>query len=132
MQIPTTRKELQSALGLFNFFSHYISDFDKTQNPPRLITYSELIAPMQLLVRDSLKTTKQFVNSWKAEQQQAFDRVKEILLSDVMLHAPDYSRPFRMSSDASDHGWGATLFQDKPTPEDGPPDPEEPPGVPTA
>jgi hypothetical protein len=132
MQIPTTRKELQSTLGLFNFFSHYISDVDRTQNPPRFITYSELIAPMQLLVRDSLKTTKQFVNSWKAEQQQAFDRVKEILLSGVMLHAPDYSLPFRMSSDASDHGWGATLFQDKLTPENAPPDPEEPPGVPTA
>ena len=133
MQVPTTRKELQAALGLFNYFSHYISDLDKSRDPPRLITYSELVAPMQLLVRDSTKTKKQFAALWAADQQKAFDRVKEILLADVMLHAPDYTRPFRMSSDASDHGWGATLFQDKPIPGDtSEPDPEAAPGVPEA
>ena len=131
MQIPTTRKELQAALGLFNYFSHYIHDMDKSRNPPRRVTYSELIAPMQQLVRGPPRTTKQFAAAWLTPQQKSFDRIREILLSGIMLHAPDYTRPFRMSSDASDHGWGATLFQDKPTPGDtSPPDPEAPPGVP--
>jgi hypothetical protein len=131
MQVPQTRKQLQACLGVFNFHAGYISDRDQSSSPPRVITYRELIAPLQLLTRGKPEGTRKFKAKWGEPQQRAFDRVREILLSGVMLHAPDYTRPLRMATDASDFGYGIFLYQLKPT-ADGkePPNPSDKPIVP--
>ena len=113
LQVPRTLKQLQAVLGLFNFYSAYIRSFDKSKTPPRLLTYSELISPLQELTRGKKEGAAKFCARWGPPQQKAFETVQGILLAGVMLHAPDYTRPLRMCSDASDFGWGAALIQDK-------------------
>ena len=115
LQVPRTLKQLQAVLGLYNFHSHYIKDYDRTGKKPRLITYSELIAPLQQLTRGQKQGTAKFKARWGDQQQRAFERVRDILLAGVFLHAPDYNRPLRMATDASDHGYGIALYQLKPT-----------------
>eukprot|EP00884_Botryococcus_braunii_P005837 jgi/Botrbrau1/15254/Bobra.0228s0007.1 len=49
---------------------------------------------------------------WGQEQQEAFDNIKEALVSAPILTLPDVRRPFKVVCDACDYGVGAVLFQD--------------------
>ena len=48
---------------------------------------------------------------FNAEQQPAFNKIKTLLCSAQALHAPDYSLPFEIHTDASNYAIGATLCQ---------------------
>ena len=48
---------------------------------------------------------------WGPEQQQAFEKIKELILSEPCLAHTDLNKPFRMETDASDYAYGATLSQ---------------------
>ena len=115
MVAPTCRKELQAILGLFNFFSHFISDEVSTNagdlTTTRKVHYAELVAPLQSLLRGKDQGTAAFKALWGQPQQHALERVRGILLAGTGLHAPDYSKPLRLNTDASDYGWGANLYQ---------------------
>ena len=50
--------------------------------------------------------------AWSAECQQAFDTIKAILSSDVLLRYPDHNKPFHVYTDASDLQLGAVIVQD--------------------
>ncbi len=45
------------------------------------------------------------------EEQQAFNRLKEFLTSDLVLQIPNSRLPFKVQTDASDEGIGAVLLQ---------------------
>src|SRR6266542_1348802 len=49
---------------------------------------------------------------WGQEQQQAFDRLKQIINSVPVLVHPDFNRPFILYTDASKEGLGAILAQE--------------------
>ena len=48
------------------------------------------------------------------ECQQAFERIKSLLLSTPVLKAPDFKKFFKLQVDASDAGIGAVLLQESP------------------
>src|SRR6266540_5349890 len=48
---------------------------------------------------------------WGQEQQQAFERLKQIISSVPVLVHPDFNRPFILYTDASKEGLGAILAQ---------------------
>ena len=48
---------------------------------------------------------------WKEEHQVAFERVKSLLWSKIMLHFPDSSQPYYLQTDAGDYAIGADLYQ---------------------
>ena len=75
---PKTRRQLREFLGTAGFCRIWIAGF------------ASLAAPLHPL----LKGTANFV--WGPEQQQAFDEIKEALLSAPALALPDVSKPFTL------------------------------------
>ena len=48
---------------------------------------------------------------WTATCQQAFDNLRNCLMTSPVLAYPDYSKRFLLDTDASDYGIGAVLSQ---------------------
>ena len=92
---PTNIKQVQSFVGLCNFFSKFIPKFSDVMNP-----FYEL-----------LKKGATFV--WGKSQQDSFDKVKMIFANDAMLQIfnPDYETV--LECDGSGYGIGAVLLQRK-------------------
>lgn len=84
---PRTVKELQSFLGLVNYYRDFISRF------------SFICLPLYKLTRQNTP----FV--FDAECLKAFDQLKAAVRDEVVLPQPDLERPFFLECDASAH-WG--------------------------
>lgn len=91
---PQSRRELQRFLGLCNWYRRFISDF------------SRVAVPLTELTRAKIKF------KWTAEADNAFVKLKSLLVSAPVLAMPDYSKPFSIACDASDVAIGAVLTQD--------------------
>jgi len=90
---PTNVKEMQSWLGLGNWFRKFIRD------------YARLAKPLYAL------TKKDTPYVWTPECEAAFLKMKELLTSPPILAWPDPTLPYRIYSDGSQQGLAATLMQ---------------------
>jgi len=90
---PTSRKQLQSFLGLAGYYRRFLPNFAHTAS----------------VLSDLLKKGQQFV--WTPEREQAFVDLKSRLASRPVLRPPDFTMPFCIGVDASDVAVGACLFQ---------------------
>ena len=91
--VPTTLKSLQSFLGFCNFYRTFLPDFGRVARP-------------------LTKLLKQ--GCWErlgTAAVEAFERVKELILSDQVRAHYDYNRLTRMETDASDGVVGGVLYQ---------------------
>jgi hypothetical protein len=68
---------------------------------------SELLAPLTSLTSSKVKF------EWHSSHQQAFDTIKKVIGTEVLLCYPDFNKPFHLYTDASDHQLGAVIMQDK-------------------
>ncbi|USP73296.1 Reverse Transcriptase [Curvularia clavata] len=93
---PKTVKDVQSFLGLANYYRKFIKD------------YSKITAPLTEI------TKKEVGFRWKQEQQKAFDKLKQTFLEAPVLEMYDPQRPTRLETDASDYALGAVLSQQCP------------------
>jgi hypothetical protein len=52
---------------------------------------------------------------WYSSHQQAFEKIKKVIETEVLLCYPDFNKPvfFHLYTDASDHQLGAVIMQDK-------------------
>ena len=91
---PKSRKEVMRFLGMSGYYRKFCKNF------------STVAAPMTQL----LKKDQRFV--WTSECQDAFNRIKSLLISAPVLVAPNFSKPFILTIDASDVGAGAVLMQE--------------------
>ena len=91
---PHRKKDLQRALGMFNFYHRFI---------PRL---AETLRPLYGALRD--RTDK---ITWSDERVTAFERAKAALSAATLLHFPDPSASLALTTDASDTAVGAVLEQ---------------------
>ena len=82
MKPPTTKKELQKLIGKINFVRRFISNL------------SGRIEPFMGLVK--IKSDDEF--RWGAEQQQAFDEIKEYLSKPPVLVPPQQDGQERVFS----------------------------------
>ena len=92
MPPPINVSEIRSFLGSVQFYGKWIPNM------------STLAAPLNLLLK------KDSPWKWGAEQQRAFQKLKEVLSSDLILAHFDPSVPIGVSCDASEVGIGAVLF----------------------
>ena len=93
--VPKDMTELRSFVGLANYFRRFIAHF------------SSLAAPLT-----SMFSLSRLPEVWPSQAIQAFENLKKSLSTDVLLHYPDFDRPFEVVSDASLNGTGAVLMQD--------------------
>ena len=92
---PITKKQIQSFRGLTGYYCRFIPN------------YATIAVPLTDMIR---KSEPELVN-WTAKGIQAFNKLKEILVSSPVLANPDFSRPFNLQTDASEVGVGAVLSQ---------------------
>jgi hypothetical protein len=92
---PTTKKELQQLIGKFNFVRRFISNL------------SGRIEPFMELVR--IKANDEFC--WGAEQQQAFEAIKEYLSKPPVLVPPQQGKPFRVYLSVGDTSIASVIVQ---------------------
>ena len=87
---PSNVSQLKSFLGLLNYYGKFIRNLST-------------LPPLHRLLR------KQSTWTWGSDQQDAFDRVKEILTSESVLAHYDPAKPLLLACDASPYGVGAVL-----------------------
>ncbi len=92
--IPTNVKEVQSFIGLCNYYRLFIKDFAKIANAIHKLTRKNV----------------PFV--WGKDQQKAFDKLKHLFTSAPILKNPDSNKPFIVETDASNFAIGAVLSQE--------------------
>lgn len=90
---PKTTKELKGFLGLAGYYRRFIPGFSKIAKP----------------LHELLKKDRQY--DWQTEQELAFVQLKKTLTTEPILQYPDFSKPFILTTDASDHALGAVLSQ---------------------
>lgn len=91
--LPKTQKEIRSFLGLLGYYRKFIKDFAK------------LVKPLtECLKKDrKINFTDQYI--------QTFETCKNILTNEPILQYPDFSKPFNLTTDASNFAIGAILSQ---------------------
>ena len=100
MKTPTTIKELRSVLGSINFVRKFV---------PNL---ARIINPLVTLTRKTVVKIKSWRNHWGPEQNAAFIKVKEELLTSApVLYFPRFHESSIIHVDASDCGASAFLAQ---------------------
>jgi len=62
------------------------------------------------MLLNELKGKKEW--EWKEEHQQAFDKLKDKIMSQPVLSLPKREEKFRVETDASGHAIGGVLFQE--------------------
>ena len=90
---PTSRKELQRAIGLLNWFRKFIPN------------YSVLAFPLHKLMRKDAS----FI--WSKECSESFRRLKDAVINSDVLAFPRYDLEFRVAVDTSSKGIGYVLYQ---------------------
>ena len=90
---PRNEKHVASFLGLLGYYRRFIENF------------SQIALPLSDLAKEKVKF------SWGKEQEDSFQKLKQIVTSDQVLILPDYSKPFVVTTDASGYAIGASLQQ---------------------
>ena len=94
--IPKTKKQLRSFLGLAGYYRRFIPNF----------------AAVAVPLTDLTKAKEPTNIKWGESQKIAFSTLKTKLSSSPILQLPDCSRPFVLRTDASNTGVGAVLLQE--------------------
>lgn len=104
--LPTTLKQLRSFLGLSGYYRKFIEN------------YATILKPLTVyLGNDNGKIGARASSKTEIELDhnaiQAFNFIKIKLQERMELYQPDYSKPFELTTDASDMGIGGVLSQQK-------------------
>lgn len=91
--IPQNDKELRGFLGILGYYRKFIRDFAKVAKP----------------LTNCLRKGETITHS--SEFVAAFERCKQILSGSDILQYPDFSKPFILTTDASNFAIGAVLSQ---------------------
>ena len=91
--LPRTNKEIKSFLGLINYYRKFIKDLAKITKP---------------LTNRLKKGADQTIDQTFIE---AFETCKNLLTNNPILVHPDFSKPFIVTTDASNYAIGAVLSQ---------------------
>ena len=97
-------------LGNFTgYYCRFVKDYPKIAKP------LDHLLGEQKRKRDRVNKNnppKQPPFVWGTDQQQAFDTMKEALTTAPILAYPDFTKSFKLHTDASGTGLGAVLYQE--------------------
>jgi len=91
---PATVRQMQSFLGFCNYYRDFIPKFAEISKP---------------LCRTISGKKKKFV--WTTEGEEAFEKLKSLLVSPPVLAYPDHDKQFIVECDASNYAIGGVLSQ---------------------
>jgi transposase InsO family protein len=94
LSAPQNRRQLRHFLGMVNYYR----DMWKRR--------SHIIAPLSAL------TSKNVPWKWGAEQQSAFEEIKQVVSQETLLAFPQFDKPFHVYTDASRYQLGAVIMQE--------------------
>ena len=101
---PTTVMEVRSFLGFMGYYCRFIPKFTQVAWPLHELTSGENVGKKKAAIK------------WDSRCQQAFDDLKKLCTTVPILAYADFSKPFKLHTDACGMGLGAVLYQ---TREDG-------------
>lgn len=90
---PSCQKSIKSFLGLVGYYRKFIKDF------------AQVAKPLTLLLKNDV------LFNWGIEQENSFEKFKNILISEPLLKYPDFNQEFVLTTDASNFALGAVLSQ---------------------
>ena len=93
---PVTKKNMRAFLGLVNFYRRFIPN------------QATIVASLTDATR---KESPDKIN-WTRPREKAFEKIKEVLVAQPVLKAPDFTKQFVLATDASGVGLGAVLAQE--------------------
>ena len=91
--IPKTSKQIKSFLGLLGYYRRFINNFSKITKP----------------LTTCLKKGAKIVHN--EEFLSSFEQCKNLLINEPILQYPNFSKPFNLTTDASNYALGAILSQ---------------------
>ena len=96
---PLDLYQLRSFLGLTSYYRRFLDN------------YAEISTPLVALTKGHPKKGKRVKIEWNDEAEKAFNTFKERMCNDVILKFPNYEKPFRIHTDASQTSIGGVLSQ---------------------
>jgi hypothetical protein len=94
---PCSVREVRKFLGFTGYYRHFIKDYSKIARP--LLDLTKQATPWH----------------WEDPQQQAFEELRDKMVSKPVLRQPNFDKVFYLQTDASKYGVGAVLSQDEGT-----------------
>jgi hypothetical protein len=91
---PRTVHQVRSFIGLASYYRRFIPNFSKIAKP----------------ITNLLKKEEKYV--WNVERDEAFQTLKKLLTTSLVLAQPDITKSFDAYCDASCTGLGCVLMQD--------------------
>ena len=92
-KVPTNVTENRAFQGFANFYRRFIPNFSKIARP----------------LNDLLKKGVKW--HWGKEQQEAFEKIRDLMTTEPVFRQPDQSKPFKVEVNASNYAIGAVLMQ---------------------
>ena len=93
--VPRSSEELQRFLGFASWYRRFIKNF------------AVLAEPLNKLTRKGVDF------QWDSDCEESFQLLRKALINHPVLAYPDFSKPLRLTTDASGTGLGAVLEQDQ-------------------
>src|SRR2546430_15478915 len=118
---PVNLTQLRGFLGLAKYYRKFIKDFAKIAKPLNELTKGSRSEPLR--IRDGIKMKRkkseaeknkkdeEFMENWKENQEEAFKKLKEALITAPVLIYPNFEKEFILYTDASKIALGAILHQ---------------------
>ena len=97
--VPKTVTEVRSFLGFTNYYCKFI---------PKC---AQVARPINQLVSGESANKKKALVDWTNECQVAFEHLKHLCSQTPILAYANYTKPFKLHTDASENGLGAVLYQ---------------------
>ena len=95
-KVPSSADEVRSFLGLAGYYRRFIANFGKIAASLTAKTHKDM-------------AKEPFI--WTEKDQNAFEQLRNALITSPILAYPDFNEEFLLFTDACDYGIGAVLSQ---------------------